>query len=161
MRRVRRTAERADASVTLAILGADMNRDDFRQLTRVRLAEAEFLLGGGYFDGAYYLSGYAVECALKACIARKTRRHDFPPKPTDVRDMYTHDLGRLVRLAGLESDRLTLVQSCSVFELNWSTVKDWSEESRYSHSGRDFAENLYLSITDRRHGIMRWLRKHW
>jgi HEPN domain-containing protein len=32
------------------------------------------LLEAGLYAGAYYLAGYAVECALKACIAKKTAR---------------------------------------------------------------------------------------
>jgi hypothetical protein len=28
----------------------------------------------------YYLAGYPVEFALKACIAKSTERHDFPDK---------------------------------------------------------------------------------
>src|SRR5438094_3909647 len=28
--------------------------------------------------GAFYLGGLAIECALKACIAKKTKRYDFP-----------------------------------------------------------------------------------
>jgi len=38
------------------------------------------LLRLGLFDGAYYLAGYAVECALKACIAKGTQRFEFPDK---------------------------------------------------------------------------------
>src|SRR3712207_6924003 len=49
----------------------------FRSL---RLAEARALLDAGFPDGAYYLAGYGVECGLKACIARQTRQHDFPPR---------------------------------------------------------------------------------
>lgn len=58
-----------------------MNRREFRELTTLRLAEARALLDAGLPDGAYYLAGYAVECALKACISRQTRQHDFPPAP--------------------------------------------------------------------------------
>jgi hypothetical protein len=78
-----------------------VNRRDLQGLTRVRLAEARALLDAGLYDGAYYLAGYAVECALKACIARRTRIHDFPLKPSDVRGMYTHDSVGLVRAADL------------------------------------------------------------
>lgn len=38
------------------------------------------LLTAGMPEGAYYLAGYAVECALKSCIARRTQEHDFPDK---------------------------------------------------------------------------------
>ena len=57
-----------------------MNRDDLRQLARIRLKDARALLNIRNYDGAYYLSGYVVECGLKACIAKKTRRYDFPDK---------------------------------------------------------------------------------
>ena len=35
-----------------------------------RLVEAKALLDQGMWDGAYYLAGYAVELALKACIIK-------------------------------------------------------------------------------------------
>jgi len=49
-----------------------MNRNDFQQLADVRIDEAVVLLDQGKYDGAYYLAGYAVECSLKACIAKLT-----------------------------------------------------------------------------------------
>ena len=55
-----------------------MNRNDFQKISRLRVKEAKALLDNGYPAGAYYLMGYAVECALKACIAKQTKRYDFP-----------------------------------------------------------------------------------
>jgi len=54
-----------------------MNRTELQRLSRIRIKEAKFLLDGGCYNGAYYLAGYAVECALKACIAKQTHRHDL------------------------------------------------------------------------------------
>jgi hypothetical protein len=136
---------------------APVNRAEFREIALVRLSEAKLLLDAALFDGAYYLSGYAVACASKAVIARQTRRHDFPPKVADVRDMYTHDLSRLVKLANLDANRLAR----SVFDQNWATVKDWSEESRYARWDEPHAASLYGAVADPRHGVLRWLRKHW
>jgi hypothetical protein len=65
-----------------------MNRTDFQKLTELRLNEANTLLGGKCYEGAYYLTGYAVECALKACIAKQTQQHDFPIKNSDK--IYVH-----------------------------------------------------------------------
>ena len=45
-----------------------VDRKDLQELSKVRLKEATALLKLGLFDGAYYLAGYAVECALKACV---------------------------------------------------------------------------------------------
>ena len=82
---------------------------DFQALARTRLREARLLRQSRRFDGAYYLVGLAVECALKVCIARHTRRYDFPDRRI-VEDSYTHDLTKLVRTANLQS---SLERECS------------------------------------------------
>jgi len=81
-----------------------VNRYDFQKLARIRLEEAKVLLRNGKHEGCYYLCGYAVECALKACIAKRTKRYDFPDKSM-FKDAYTHDLDQLVRTAELEPAR--------------------------------------------------------
>jgi len=138
-----------------------VNRRDLQELTRIRLVEAKALLDAGLFDGAYYLSGYAVECALKACIARQTQSNDFPPKPVLVRNMYTHDLVALVRLADLSKSLAARIRACAIFQHHWLTVTDWSEESRYERRSADEASRLLEAITDRRHGVLRWVRSAW
>jgi hypothetical protein len=45
--------------------------------------------------------GYAVECALKACIAKETQRYEFPEKKR-VYASYTHNFKDLVRVARLQ-----------------------------------------------------------
>jgi len=55
-----------------------MNRLDLQQLAWERSGDAQELLAAGRWSGAYYLCGYAVECGLKACIAKLSRLHDFP-----------------------------------------------------------------------------------
>jgi HEPN domain-containing protein len=138
-----------------------VNRRDLQVLTRVRLDEARLLLDAGRYDGAYYLSGYAVECALKACIASRTRTHDFPPKPNEVRGMYVHDPTDLVRAARLVESLADRIQSCSMFSGHWNTVREWSEESRYERRTEAYASTLFVAITDPEHGVLRWLREHW
>ena len=51
-------------------------------------------------DGCYYLAGHAVEAALKACIAKATRRYEFPDKDRANR-VFTHDSVKLLREAQL------------------------------------------------------------
>src|SRR5213592_3975425 len=108
-----------------------MNRADFHKLTEIRIKEAKVLLDNACFEGAYYLAGYAVECALKACIAKQTNRHDFPPTLDEVRDVYTHQLTRLLKAARLTNPYQSEYQSNANFKSNWDTVKDWSEQKRY------------------------------
>ena len=75
-----------------------MNRDQFKELALLRLKDAEVLLKAGQYDSAYYISGYVIECALKACLARQTHQGDFPDKK-HVNDSWTHSLKALVSVA--------------------------------------------------------------
>ena len=49
-----------------------MNRGEFQEIANIRLRDAKVLLDNECFDGAYYLAGYVIECALKAWIAKNT-----------------------------------------------------------------------------------------
>ena len=71
-----------------------MNRNDFRRLSEIRKRDALALLSNRQYSGAYYLVGYAAECALKAYIAKSVRRHDFPDRQRVI-NSYTHDLTKL------------------------------------------------------------------
>ncbi len=137
-----------------------LNRRAFQELTRKRLREARLLLRNRQYDGAYYLAGLAVECGLKACISRQTRRHDFPSKDVVVQS-YTHDLTKLLKTAGLERDLDSESRANTAFAANWAVVKDWAIESRYTSNGRQKAEDLYGAVTARQHGVMSWIRQLW
>ncbi len=82
-----------------------MNRILFQQLADLRIGEAELLLHHGKYDAAYYLAGYAVECGLKARIAKLTNQRDFPLDRGFVQDCYTHNIETLVKSAGLRPQR--------------------------------------------------------
>ncbi len=43
-----------------------MNRAELQRLAKDRLLDAKALFAARRWSGAYYLAGYAVECALKA-----------------------------------------------------------------------------------------------
>ena len=107
-----------------------MNRIDFQEIAELRLRESKALLAAGFPDGAYYLAGYAVECALKACIAKRTREYDFPDKKL-VDKSYTHDVDRLLEAAGLSDLLKNDLAKNEELQLDWETVRDWSEQSRY------------------------------
>jgi HEPN domain-containing protein len=136
-----------------------MNRKNLQELSRLRIREAKALLDNKFYDGAYYLSGYSVECALKACIAKNTKQYDFPDKKV-VNESHTHEIIKLVKIAGLEID-LNKKLTDTNFQLNWSLVKDWSEISRYKRNSKLEALDLYSAITARKHGIMTWIKRHW
>ena len=105
-----------------------MNRIDFQEISELRLSESKALLAAGFSEGAYYLAGYAVECALKACIARRTQEHDFPEK--ESRKYFSHDLQDLMGFAKLDVQLERSLSANPVMKANWIIVKNWSEESR-------------------------------
>ena len=141
--------------------GPTLNRQSLQRLADLRLAEARLLLDNGHHPGAYYLAGYAVECALKACIAKQTRQFDFP-NLDQVRDSYSHDLRRLAATAGLTDDFLRECNSSPSFSDNWETVKKWHPDSRYHHSiSRLESEELLDAITGANGGILPWIKVRW
>jgi HEPN domain-containing protein len=138
-----------------------MNRLTFQALTRDRLADARALLRAHRYCAAYYIAGYAVECALKSCIARQINRHDFPDKKV-VNDSYTHDLSKLIGTADLKARLEVAYSGDKDLERNWEIVRDWSAEDRYNPNiSRDDAHELYRAITERQVGVLTWLRNHW
>lgn len=137
-----------------------MNRYDFWKLAGIRLEEAKILLRNERYEGCYYLSGYVVECGLKACIAKLTKRYDFPDKSL-LQGAYTHDLTQLLKMAKLEVARDTELGRDREFRLNWYVVKEWREQSRYEVPRRQQAEDLFNAVADRKHGVLRWIKQHW
>jgi HEPN domain-containing protein len=137
-----------------------VNRSDLQKLALIRLDEAETLLKAGKYDGAYYLGGYVVECALKACIAKRTKRHEFPDKKL-ANQSWTHDLDTLVKAAQLDDPLDAARKSDPVFAENRATVKEWSEEARYRRKTRLDVRELLAAITDDDHGILPWLKTRW
>jgi HEPN domain-containing protein len=136
-----------------------MNRQEFQSLAFDRLADADALLSAGRHAGAYYVSGYAVECALKACIARRTKQDEFPPKEAPT--YYVHDLAKLRSIAGLDAAFEDATKQDPALRTNWALVKDWSEKTRYESRGKQQADELLAAINDPQHGVLQWLRKSW
>ena len=125
----------------------------------MRAREAGALLRTRNPIGSYYLAGYAVECALKACIAKRTRRHEFPAKADYVRRLYTHDLEDLLRLAALEDQLKDDMSRNGSLAKNWLIVKGWSEESRYESSGLN-GKDLHSAVAGP-DGVLLWIKQRW
>ncbi len=78
-----------------------------------------------------------------------------------MKGSYTHNLGTLVRLAGLEALRVSQEKADAAFGVNWGIVKDWAETARYAQHGEKKARDLYAAVADSLHGVMQWLKHHW
>jgi HEPN domain-containing protein len=139
-----------------------LNRTDLQQLANDRVLDAEALLGAGRWSGAYYMSGYAIECALKSCIAKKTNLHDFPDKSA-VQTSFTHNLVELLELAGLKLQlQLDMTPATNpVLAVNWQLVKDWDERARYEQKTESNARELYEAVIDPVNGVLTWIKVRW
>jgi HEPN domain-containing protein len=119
------------------------------------------LLKSGHYPGAYYLMGYAVESALKACVAKQVKRYDFPNKKL-ANEVFTHDLGTLMRGAGLWVPFEAEMKANPPLQLNWAIVKDWSVEDRYEVTVTEpEAADLYSACTARNNGVLPWIKGRW
>jgi len=138
-----------------------MNRSDFQTISKRRTLEAKALLNAGQYAGAYYLMGYSIECALKACVAKLVKRYDFPEKGF-ANDAFTHDLEKLIRLTGLGPEFEKERKANAALESNWAVVKDWSEASRYDLTITEAqARDLFSACTARINGVLPWIKKRW
>jgi hypothetical protein len=136
-----------------------LTRKDFQRLAELRAREAAALLRTRNPIGSYYLSGYAVECALKACIAKQTRRHEFPLSVKYVNSVYTHRLEKLLELADLDQQLRQDMRTNTVLARNWAIVRDWSEESRYVTSGLN-GRDLHTALIGP-DGVFSWIKQRW
>ncbi|WP_165069839.1 HEPN domain-containing protein [Paludisphaera rhizosphaerae] len=143
-----------------------MNRSDLQQLAEDRVLGAEALLSAARWSGAYYLAGYAIECALKACIARRTKEFDFYD-PEIAKKVFTHHLPTLLNLAKLEKqleqDSQMIIAGSSGLLLteNWSALKDWNERKRYEQTVEAVAHAIYDAVADPVAGVLPWIKQYW
>ena len=137
-----------------------MNRADLQRLADDRAADAAALLAAGRWSAAYYLAGYAVECALKACIARRVQAGDFPDKQL-TNESYTHDVVVLTRTAQLTAAVAVRAKASRAFADHWNLARDWDESARYKQWPEQTARDLFQAVTDAQNGILPWLRTYW
>ena len=102
-----------------------MNRTDLQRLAEERIEEAALLLIATKYSGAYYLTGYAIEFALKACIAKLTNKHDFYDLAI-AKECFTHKPNVLVKLAGLRPKLDADMAVDLDLEANWAIACAWT-----------------------------------
>lgn len=136
-----------------------MNRGDLQRLSNARIREAKILFDAEEYSGAYYLSGYAVECALKACFAKNVKRYDFPDRD-GAGKVFTHKFRDLIKLAGLAAD-LEREKVNPKFAAGWESVCLWTEESRYSTWSKADCTEILGAIVRRRDGVLPWIKLRW
>lgn len=135
-------------------------RRDFQKLSEARLQDAIILYQHGRSSSAYYLAGYCIELALKACISRQFQADEIPDK-SFVAAIHTHRPEILLSSSGLSSEFKEECKRDQLLGAYWGVVCNWSESSRYSTWDAVTSNSLLIAISDEEHGVLQWLKKHW
>jgi hypothetical protein len=138
-----------------------VNRSDFQELAELHLQHARALLDAQLYSGAYYMCGYVIECALKACICKNTSQFDFHPSPDDVRKAWSHGTKDLIASAKIKDKIDAERRADKVLDVYWTVVAVWSVDSRYIKRIQTEAEDLYAAISDPLHGVFACIKRHW
>lgn len=139
-----------------------MNRATLQQLSMERVADAQALLAASRWSAAYYLAGYAVECALKSCVLAYIEQTGIIFKEKKfVDECWTHDLEILIRKANLTVTLGHARRLNAQLDVNLETATAWNETSRYQSWDQIKAEELFQAVTDPTDGVLIWLKTHW
>jgi hypothetical protein len=67
----------------------------------------------------------------------------------------------LVDVAELTAELKNLIDRDPSMQLDWNTIKDWSEKSRYDQKTAGEANALLEAIERQKGGLLPWVRLHW
>jgi hypothetical protein len=137
-----------------------ITKADLEILSEARLIDARELFKAARFSAAYYLSGYAIELAIKACIAKLFRADSIPDKGL-VNAVYSHKLDELLGLAGIKEQLKADMNSDPALSAAWGVASKWNETSRYEMWDQFAADSILKAVGDPNHGVLQWLKKHW
>lgn len=137
-----------------------MSKADLEKLAVVRLEDSIFLLQAKRCSSAYYLAGYAIELALKACIAKLVQPNAIPDKGF-VNAIYVHKLDSLLNTAGLKTIFDSDTKADAELAAYWAIANNWSEESRYALWDPFAAASLIQAVAEPNHGVFQWVKRHW
>ena len=121
----------------------------FYRVAFQRLEEAEVLFEAGYYNGAVYLAGYAVECMLKALILNSIPKKEHGSTEAEFRGQRAHQYEWLrhryaqANAPGLPSE----ISQSLAFVSTWETslrytpgLGDYKDASRFLAETRKLIE---------------------
>jgi HEPN domain-containing protein len=142
-----------------------VDRKTLQRIAKARLKDANALLGRRRWSGAYYLCGYSIECSLKACLLRYLGESGAvfgdPSYLKELKDCWTHDIDKLVKLAGLRVELDIACGANTTLDNFWKVTKDWKETSRYEEKSETEAKALYEAVNNNPDGVFRWIQTRW
>ncbi len=137
-----------------------LSRQRLQKLSIGKIDDAVLLANAGRWDNAYYLAGYAIELAFKACIARRFAAEAIPDKKF-VLAVHSHNLKELAGLADLKGELQAREAADSQFAANWGIIGQWLPDTRYQASDDAAAQLLIEAIRDPDHGVLSWIQTYW
>ena len=137
-----------------------ITKADLETLSDARLADAQLLFHDRRFSGAYYLAGYSVELAIKACIAGVFQANVIPDRAF-VNAVYSHRLDELLGIAGLKTKLADDSKNDAMLSAAWGIASKWNEASRYEIRDQFAAASIINAIADQTHGVLQWVKRHW
>ena len=142
-----------------------MDRVKLQTLAKERLKDAKALLGRKRWSGAYSLSGYVIECGLKACLLKHLGNSDAifgdDKYLKRLAECWTHDLVKLVNLAGLDASFGAARAANIALEAFWGVAKDWKETSRYEIKNEVEARAMFEAVSHNPDGVYQWIKSIW
>jgi hypothetical protein len=140
-----------------------VTRQQLRDLSLLRLREAETLFTAGLFDGSAYLCGYVVELALKARICATLGVNEYPENGSRrLKDaLWSHDFDDLKLLAGMEHE---FSATRPVLLANWSIASKWEPGRRYEPVGtynQAAAQEILDAIRAKPDGVLECISSRW
>lgn len=126
-----------------------LGRRQWRLLANERLADLRALHAGQRWSGVYHMAGLTVECGLKAIVAKRFKRDQWPEKDLGSK-IYQHKASLLIQYlpdfakTDLESERLS-----NSLHLLYAGSKFWA-----------WMSNLGIKITERQKRTASILRLH-
>ena len=106
------------------------------------------------------MAGYAVECALKACIAKMTGLHDFPDKEI-ANKCFSHKFPALLEVAKLDAQKAGDAKANPTLRDHWKVVSQWRETARYLPWTESAARDLVAAISHPTDGVLAWIKQRW
>jgi hypothetical protein len=67
--------------------------------------------------------------------------------------IYTHNLSNLIGVVGIKIE--------GEVKVNWTLVKDWSEQVRYKRHTEEEAKDIYHAVANPKEGVLEWIKQHW
>lgn len=101
---------------------------------------------------AHFNAGLAIECALKAYLMRAERLNGWPSRASRP-DLYTHDLRKLMMLAGLHIDASHPIAAA------WILTQNWDRNQGYDPRPMpDRVAKSWFAAAFGPEGVVTWLR---